>query len=179
MFSIDKKRTIIYLKSEILKQLILSSQSFEVAERLNNSKQRLEDILLESTRKTASRFDSSADDSSEALQGVEANLNKSQLVIEQQVSTISSILADRFNRTRMSLTDRIKNSEALETKHYGNIMAKLQSLVELDLSDLSNRTKLIQADSNREFTTLKTMLFLMDSKMKEFEKNFENIEEVC
>ena len=67
----------------------------------------------------------------------------------------------------------------LVTKQYGNVMAKLNSLVELDLSELSNRTKLIQVDLSREFTTMKTMLFLMDSKMKEFEKSFEKVEEVC
>ncbi len=150
-----------------------------MTEKLNNTKQRLEDMLLESTRKTTTRFDSNAEDSSEALEGVRTNLNRSQQVVEKQMGAISIIVGDKLKATRRSLIDRINNSNLIVTKNYGDIMARLDRISGFDLSELSNKTKLIQTDSNREFTTLKTMLFLMDSKMKEFEKNFEKMDEVC
>lgn len=57
-------------------------------------------------------------------------------------------------------------------------MAKLNAMLELDLAELGEKTKRIQTDSGREFATLKTMLFLVDTKMKEFEKILDKFDTV-
>lgn len=149
----------------------MDNQVIEVNNKLANSQQRLEDILLESSRNTRSNFESSADDSASALGSVEEHLKGSQKVIAQQVVQILNILETKFAQTRSSFASRLHNSDKLNRSNFETIMAKLKAILELDITELNERTNNMRETNVKEFFFVKSLLAVVDQTMQNLQKD--------
>lgn len=149
----------------------MDNQVVEVNNKLANSQQRLEDILLESSRNTRSNFESSADDSASALGSVEEHLKGSQRVIAQQVVQILNILETKFAQTRSSFASRLHNSDKLNRNNFETIMAKLRAILELDITELNERTNNMRETTAKEFFFVKSLLTVVDQTMQNLQKD--------
>ena len=150
----------------------------DVNVKLNNSQQRLEDILLESSRKNRSKFEENADDSAAALGSVGESLRGSQEAIIKQVIAINRILNAKFAATRNSLTSRIQNSDKHNREHFETIMAKLKVMLEMDITDLNEKSVQIQETTAKEFSEIKCLLTAVDDKMQKCQKDINDLTDV-
>jgi len=154
------------------------NQMIDVNDKLNNSKVRLEDCLTEMSRKTVSNFESSADGSTAALNAVEGNLSKSQQTIQSQINSLNMLTLTKFQATKQCFIQKLKNSDDLNLQNYHNIVAKLNAMLELDLTNIASNTNKIKLDTAVEFSQIKEMLKSLDIKMVVFQKDLDKVYQV-
>ena len=154
------------------------SQMNDINEKMSNTKQRLEDCLVEMSRKTVANFETSADDSSAALLGVESNLLHSQDQIKNNIFALDVLTNTKFYSTKQSLIQTIKNSDHKNVMHHDSIVSKLNKMLEMDLTQISSNTTSIYEYLNTEFNRVKQVLTVMDGKMNVFQKHIEKMFEV-
>ena len=116
------------------------SQMNDINEKMSNTKQRLEDCLVEMSRKTVANFETSADDSSAALLGVESNLLLSQNQIKNNIFALDVLTNNKFFSTKQSLIQKIKNSDHKNLLLHDSIVSKLNKMLEMDLTQISSNT---------------------------------------
>ena len=154
------------------------SQMNDINEKMSNTKQRLEDCLVEMSRKTVANFETSADDSSAALLEVESNLLQSQTQIKNNIFALDVLTNTKFHSTKQSLTQTIKNSDYKNLIHHDNIVCKLNKMLEHDLTQIFTSTTDINLYINKQFNSTFQMLSMMDNKINLFQNCIEKLLEV-
>ena len=154
------------------------SQMNDIDKKMSNTKQRLEDCLVEMSRKTVANFETSADDSSAALLGVESNLLHSQDQIKNNIFALDVLTNTKFYSTKQSLIQTIKNSDHKNVMHHDSIVSKLNKMLEHDLPQLYTSTTETSLNLNKEFKRVDQMMIRIDGKMNVFQKHIEKMFEV-
>lgn len=150
----------------------------QVNDQLNNSKTRLEDCLTEMSRKTVSNFENSADDSTAALDAVELKLVTSQSEIKNMLVHLDHFAAKKFQANKFAFLAKLKKTDDLNLMHYHNIVAKLNAMLELDLTNIAANTNTIQLDTRQEFKNVKDALDTVVKMMIRFQNDLDSVSEV-
>ncbi len=94
-------------------------------EKLRSSKQRLEDCVVELSRKTETNFESNAEDSNDALDSVEARLTALLTSLSNQLSALELLSASRIESSRQSIVQHIKNANSMVVSNFRTVFDRL------------------------------------------------------
>ena len=150
----------------------------DVNQKLNNSNQRLEDILLEMSRKSANNFEASADQTSEAMQGVELSILATQVMVKNLIQSLESLTTSKFVSNKQSVMQNLKNCQELNNQCFSTVIMKLDTILNLDLVNIGADTQNIRSVNKVEFETIKNLMVLMDKRMISFQKALDKVDEV-
>ncbi len=156
----------------------LHDQMIEVNDKLNNSKQRLEDCLVEMSRKTDDNFENSAGDSSTALLAVERNLAHSQTRILEAVCSLECLISKRLRSTKDSIIQHIKNSDRLACGQHNAVLDKMNLMLNTDMSHTTESSNRITEQTVSEFRVVTSMLSGIEGKMNLFQDNLDEMSRV-
>jgi hypothetical protein len=155
-----------------------NNQMIEINDKLLNTKQRLEDCLIEMSRKTVANFETSGDNSSAALMSVEQNLTTSQNDIKNSMIAFEMLSKSKFLATKQSVIQIIRNSDRKNLSYHESIVDKLNRMLELDLTHISSNTDSIFKYNQDEFKNLRNTFTYLDSKMSIFQQDLEKLNQV-
>lgn len=150
----------------------------DVNQKLNNSNQRLEDILLEMSRKTANNFDASADQTSGVMKGVESNIFALKILVKDLIQSLESLMIAKILSNKQSITQNLKNGQHLNTQYFATVLMKLDTILNLDLVNIRSETQSIRSVNKIEFESLKNLMVKLEKRMISFQKGLDKVDEV-
>jgi len=121
---LEEKLSLLYLKTDLdCKEIksTMANQLYDVELKFNSSYQRLEDYLVEMSRKSLNNFESTKDDSSTKLDLVETNLIKSQSKIYNFLNDFRKLNIEKLNSLKQSFSSIIHNLELSGNRIYSNL----------------------------------------------------------
>ncbi len=148
---------------------------YEMNEKLKSSKQRLEDCLVELSRKTETNFESNAEDSNDALDSVEAKLTRLLVDVSNKLFTIEILFATSIRSSRESIIQHIKNSNLIVTNNFRMVFERLNIK-----ESVKDGTRQIEPKSNQQ-NELKDIINLfntMNKRVDKIETNLASLYEV-
>ncbi len=159
---------------KIIKESI-DKNIYEMNEKLKSSKQRLEDCLVELSRKTETNFESNAEDSNDALDSVEAKLTRLLVDVSNKLFSIEILFATSIRSSRESIIQHIKNSNLIVTNNFRMVFERLNIK-----ESVKDGTRQIEPKSNQQ-NELKDIINLfntMNKRVDKIETNLASLYEV-
>jgi len=148
---------------------------YEMNEKLKSSKQRLEDCLVELSRKTETNFESNAEDSNDALDGVEAKLTRLLVDVLNKLFAIEILFSTSIRSSRESIIQHIKNSNLMVINNFRMVFDRLNIK-----ESVKDGTRQIEPKSNQQ-NELKDIINLfntMNKRVDKIETNLASLYEV-
>jgi hypothetical protein len=159
---------------KIIKESI-DKNIYEMNEKLKSSKQRLEDCLVELSRKTETNFESNAEDSNDALDGVEAKLTRLLVDVLNKLFAIEILFSTSIRSSRESIIQHIKNSNLMVINNFRMVFDRLNIK-----ESVKDGTRQIEPKSNQQ-NELKDIINLfntMNRRVDKIETNLASLYEV-
>lgn len=153
----------------------LEKQTIEVNNKLNKSKQRLEDHLTEMSRKTKTNFEQTAEDSSSAMTSLEENLKGLLHDVQNKLNKLDMFVSVKFGATRQSIIDHLKNNNAMIGNNFRVVFENLSVLMKVDISEMYKKSNMTGAGNKNEMQDITNMLTAFNKRMGKLEKMIEDL----
>jgi len=148
---------------------------FEVNEKLKGSKQRLEDCLVELSRRTDTNFESSAVESNDALESVETKLTKILVNVSNNVIAIESLLVSNIRSSRQSIIDHLRHTNLLIIKNFRIVFEKMN--IAKSVEEGSQRRE-HDFESQKQFKDIINLFNALNKKVDKIESALSNLYKV-